>query len=458
MKAVRSSMQAVLLALLVGSWLVPSSSVPAQAATSFVQRSGSTLTVNGVPVRFAGANIYWLGIDRSAGVYTYPTKFRIDDAMATAREMGAGVIRSHAAISTGCSLCIEPSLNTFNDSAFQGLDYAVYSARVHHLRLILPLVDNYHYYRGGKHNFTDWAGVTEDKFYSNQRVIGYYETYISHILNHVDPYTGLAYKNDPTLAAWETGNELTAPANWTSLISSYIKSIAPNQLVVDGNYGINSTHLSISTVDIYSDHFYPPNTSRMLSDAKTVKAANKVFYVGEYDWTGQNGGSDLASFLNAIQTSTASGDTYWSLFEHNDVNGFVNKADSLALHYTGDTADMKSRVVLLRNHAYAMGGQAVPAPLVPAGPLLHDAAVQTGLVPGVIVNWQGSVGADSYDVERSDDGGATWSVVATGLTDNSTPWEDTTVFGDGSLHSYRVQPISLSGVPGTYSNVASVTY
>ena len=146
------------------------------------------------------------------------------------------------------------------------------------------------------------------------------------------------------------------------------------------------------------------------------------------------------------------------MFEHNDVNGFVNKADHFALHYTGDTADMKTRALVLRDHAYAMAGKVVPAPMVPPAPVLHDAVAQTGLVPGVVVNWQGSVGADGYDVERSDDGGATWTVVATGLTDNSTPWEDTNVFGDGSLHAYRVQPFGLSAVAGTYSNVISLTY
>jgi len=39
------------------------------------------------------------------------------------------------------------------------------------------------------------------------------------LLNHVNTYTCLAYKNDPTIMAWETGNELDPPTSWTQTIS-----------------------------------------------------------------------------------------------------------------------------------------------------------------------------------------------------------------------------------------------
>jgi mannan endo-1,4-beta-mannosidase len=73
------------------------------------------------------------------------------------------------------------------------------------LRLIIPLTDNWHYPVGGKHNFTDWRGISdENQFYYNPQVIGDFETYISTQLNRVNSYTGVSYKNDPTILAWET--------------------------------------------------------------------------------------------------------------------------------------------------------------------------------------------------------------------------------------------------------------
>src|SRR5713226_1730799 len=78
-------------------------------SVKFVERFGSQLLFKGNVFRFSGANIYWLGLDENVGGIDYPTSFRVDDALATAREMGATVVRSHTlGISTGCPLCIEP--------------------------------------------------------------------------------------------------------------------------------------------------------------------------------------------------------------------------------------------------------------------------------------------------------------------------------------------------------------
>ena len=215
--------------------LQPTHAVP----DTFVVRSGSQLLLKGKPFRFSGANIYWLGLDENVDGLDYPTRFRVDDALATAQEMGATVVRSHTlGISVGCPLCIEPSPGVFNEVALQHVDYAIVSAKRHGLKLIIPLVDNFHWYHGGKHTFTEWRGITdEQQFYTNATVIGDFEQYISHILNRVNSITGIAYKDDPTILGWETGNGLTAPLDWVQMIARYLKSIDPNYLVIDGNSG-----------------------------------------------------------------------------------------------------------------------------------------------------------------------------------------------------------------------------
>jgi hypothetical protein len=63
---------------------------------------------------------------------------------------------------------------------------------------------------------------------------------------------------DPTILAFETGNELggstgTAnppPIEWTTAVSLYLKELAPNTLVIDGSYGIQSGNLPTPSVDI----------------------------------------------------------------------------------------------------------------------------------------------------------------------------------------------------------------
>ncbi len=276
---------------------------PSRAATGtgFVTRAGATLLLDGRPFRFAGANIYWLGLDENVGGVNYPTRFRVDDALTTARAMGATVVRSHTlGISVDCALCVEPSLGHFNATALAHIDDAVKAARGHGIHLVVPLVDNWRYYHGGKHTFTDWRGVAdENQFYTNATVIADFEQYIGHLLNHVNIYTGVAYKDDPTIMAWETGNELSAPASWVKTITTYIKGVDRNHLVLDGNYGVKPDDLSLPGVDIVSDHFYPADVAKLTSDAAAVRSAGKAYIAGEFDWQGKKGGDPPDSFLAA---------------------------------------------------------------------------------------------------------------------------------------------------------------
>jgi mannan endo-1,4-beta-mannosidase len=327
---------------------------PAPSSSAFVTRQGSTLYFNGKPFRFAGPNIYWLGLTDNQ---TYPSTSRVDNALAAAKTMGATVVRAHTlGISVGCGNCLEPSLNHFNDQAFNSIDYAVAKARQDGLHLIIPLTDNYHYFHGGKHTFTDWVGDgNENDFYTNSTVIADFETYIAHLLNHVNPRTGIALKNDPTIMAWETGNELNDATNsWTENIARYIKSLAPHQLVADGHptdWWGNTGQLQNPDVDMVTGHFYPPNNSWLQRDANLAAQSGKVYFVGEYDWTGSGGGDSLSSFLSLIENPAnhVSGDLFWSLWD----NG--NSGDQYTLHYPGDNSSMQAAVNMLMRHAHIMG-------------------------------------------------------------------------------------------------------
>jgi mannan endo-1,4-beta-mannosidase len=70
--------------------------------------------------------------------------------------------------------------------------------------------------------------------------------------------TQLTMGEEPTILAFETGNELggsdgastPAPVEWTTAISIYLKELAPNTLVIDGSYGIRPGNLGIPSVDI----------------------------------------------------------------------------------------------------------------------------------------------------------------------------------------------------------------
>jgi len=350
------------------------------SSAGFVLRTGTSLSLDGKPFRFSGPNIYWLALDENVKPSpSYPTKGRVTEVLAVAQTMGATMVRAHSlGVSVGSSLSVEPSLANFNAAAFEPIDYAINAAHEYGVRLIIPLVDDYDYYTGGKYTFLRWRGLSSgNDFYTNAQVIGDFKAYIAHLLNHVNQYNGVAYKDDPTIAIWETGNELGAydlkegapPNSWTQSIADYIKSIDSQHLVMDGSDGINSAALSIPSVDVYSDHLYPLSVNLLKSDVSKVTAAGKAILIGEYDWTGAHGGDQLTSLLAELESDKSVGDVYWSLFGHDaQCSGYVSHNDGYTLHYPGDNADVMTRVGQLRKHAFQMSGVAMPAATTPACP------------------------------------------------------------------------------------------
>jgi mannan endo-1,4-beta-mannosidase len=419
------------------------------SSNGFVTRRGSQLMLNGHPFRFAGANMHWLPFGDST---KYTSQFEINDGLDAAKEMGLTVVRSHdLGISVGCSNCIEPALGAFNETALEHDDYVIKAARDHGIRLIIPLTDNYHYPAGGKHTFTDWRGIfDENQFYYNPQVIQDFETYISVLLDHVNVYTGIAYKNDPTIMAWETGNELFPPTNWTQTISTYIKSIDRNHLVLDGHYGVDPNAASLTNVDIVSNHYYPKNDLKVTLDATAARKIGKVFIVGEFDWNDANGGDPLSNFLSAIESNSAvAGDLFWELWPHDDHYGYVHGEVQYILHYPGDAAAMRASTRQLRMHAYNMRDLATPEDSIPGTPLLE---VVTREGTENVLIWRGAAKASSYTIERSTiSAKGPWTVICDRCaTDDDIPWVD--IAPPPDLLSYRVIANNLFGRAGLPSN------
>ncbi len=426
-------------------------------ATAFVKRSGSSLLLNGKKFRFSGANLYWLGLQETGQGNIYPSSFEVEDALATAQAMGATVIRSHTlGISVGCSLCLETERGVFNKTAFQHIDFAIQAAAEHGMKLIIPLVDNWHYYHGGKYTFTDWLGLDdEDMFYSDTQAITDFQHYISVLLNHVNIYTGVAYKNDPTILAWELGNELRAPLDWEQTTASYIKSIDTNHLIASGSYNWHERksffvpELALPSIDIYAGHYYPPSIADLQAQDTLAESEHKVFIAEEYDWNTDNGDS-LYSFLAAIEHSNIAGDLYWSLFPHSDTYGYVQQNEHFTLHYPGDTPDMQNRTAMLRVHAYTMGGRPVPTNDIPGTPLI------TSIQQNEIF-WRGADDAATYTIERSTlSSNGPWTIICNRCTtDDDIPWTDLSQ-PTGQLW-YRMEASTATGTYGSYSNIYPIS-
>ncbi|CAH7672323.1 glycoside hydrolase superfamily [Phakopsora pachyrhizi] len=344
---------------------------------AFIKKEGTLLKAGSQIYRPVGPNIYWLGLDENVGQkISYPTRGRVREAIAIAAAMGANTIRSITlGVSTGHPLSVWPSKGETNEDAFDSIDYAIATARHYGLR----------FYHGGKYDFLTWEGINstnadaEMNFYRNEGVIKTFKQYIEVILNHVNQFNGLAFKDDPTILAWETGNELGAfdleqgapPGEWTEEIASYIKSIDRNHLVIDGSDGLMDTDgddiegLAAKSIDIVSDHLYPIINNTFWQDHTLAMVSDKVLLIGEYDWTGSNGGLSLNNFYNEVRKTKNVGDIAWSVMAHDEsCCRYITHDDGYSIYYpNGNARLMQNRVLRLVQHWYHFTGRDSPSVL-----------------------------------------------------------------------------------------------
>jgi mannan endo-1,4-beta-mannosidase len=180
-----------------------------------------------------------------------------------------------------------------------------------------------------------------------------FKAHIGFVLNHINRYTGIAYKDDPAILAWETGNELTVSANpwtsthvdWTEDIAQHIKvTLGAQQLVVDGHTDLDNTAATTWSMWTYILLTRTARTSIHLGSWRkaqlftrtTVHSHGKAFSLGEYTWTDKdlNGFSlswTLTQMLSAIEASPyVDGDNFWSLYPP-----LENWGGGFTLHYPG---------------------------------------------------------------------------------------------------------------------------
>ncbi len=263
-----------------------------------------------------------------------------------------------------------------------------------------------------------------------------------HAYSHA--HAGRRALDEPAILAWETGNELLPPANWTAAVAAYIKALDPNHLVLDGTYGVNPEALTIAALDIVSDHFYPVDAGRLATGTRLAADGGKAYFAGEFGWTS----GDVAGFMAALQNGTAAGDCYWSLFPHLDSWGYEQHMDGFTVHWPGDDSAMVSAAAALRGHAAAMGGGGPPG----AGPAPLAPRVTLADASGGRLAWRGAAGGASYSYETAPDAAGPFAPGCTRCaTDNQTPLS---VPPPAPGSWVRVRAHNVDGEPGAYSEPA----
>jgi endo-1,4-beta-mannosidase len=297
--------------------------------TQFASRQGTNFMLDGKVFFFAGTNTYDImnfGSGSGDTETQYMDKAKIDAHFTNLQNDQVKVLRlwifNHEDWHG-----FEKQEGVFNEQEFAQFDYIIQSAKAHNVMLI-PVFENYWEAYGGIDRRLSWEGLGSGqsnrwRFFKKSECPGcfdQYKNYVSFILNRVNHYSGIAYKNDPTIFAWDlmnepryenaTPNENTSGVTlraWVDEMGQYVKSIDPNHMVMvgieghesrygfGGDEGVPFVYVQQSPyIDMTSAHPYPTEAWANLSIAQTKtlirqwisdshNLVGKPFYMSEWN-------------------------------------------------------------------------------------------------------------------------------------------------------------------------------
>ncbi|KAJ2551103.1 hypothetical protein EV175_003815 [Coemansia sp. RSA 1933] len=275
----------------------------------FVTANGTRLMRNGVAYRVSGAN-YWQAMNLGMAHGPSSNRQRVLDDLATLARYGVNMVRILAS-SEGSQFGTAPDRmypvlmeapGTYNENVFAGLDWVLAQLPRFNMTATVTLT-NYWTWSGGAAQYVSWATASEipypvqwdpvrrvfaggdyntyleyaNRFYADATIYstiqGWYRAHLRAVVMRVNTETGLRYRDDPSIMAWELMNEPQIIDThdgeellfqWIDGSAELIQSLDPHHLVTTGAESKNgerwfevmhrSTHISLA-----SCHFWPLN-------------------------------------------------------------------------------------------------------------------------------------------------------------------------------------------------------
>lgn len=431
----------------------------------FIRVRGDQLIEHGKPFRFISWNIPNLHLaednlsfeDMRASGWRSPNRFEITDALASVRQMGGTVARTYVlSVRRPGDSPDKPrhvfGPGQFSEAAFRTLDEVLQIANEQGVRLIIPFVDNWHWW-GGRAEYAGFRGRKKNDFWTDPQLIADFKQTIHFVLTRTNTLTGVRYADDPAILCWETGNELESPPDWTREIAGYIKSIDRNHLVMEGFHTseLREKSLAMPEVDIVTTHHYPgmkKTFAQLIRENAARAKGRKPYIVGEFGFVDMN---QLAAAIQATLETQTAGALAWSLRYRNRDGGFYWHSEPSggnkykAFHWPGSAMgndyDEIAFMKLMRQQAFAIRGLPLPEIPTPAPPDLLPIADASA------ISWRGSVGADLYQVERASQPSGPWAVVADNVDESFTQYRP--LFSDETVGRgqwfYRIRASNSAG-------------
>lgn len=229
--------------------------------TGFVTTQNADFVLDGEIYRFAGTNAYHLPnyekLDPSV----------VDRAMDSFQDAGITVVRMwgfyDGAPQYSGDITLQPQAGVYSEENLRHLDNVIAKSKEHGVKVVLTLI-NYWNQLGGISQYNSWAGQSGGMtaFINGEKQQKWFKDYISMLLNRVNTVTGVAYKDEPAIFAWEIMNEgrnrgsnPQVIRDWYQDIAQFIKSIDPNHMVSTGEEGFDESTPSAYSVSQYTNTY-----------------------------------------------------------------------------------------------------------------------------------------------------------------------------------------------------------
>jgi mannan endo-1,4-beta-mannosidase len=331
----------------------------------FVTVASARFQLDGHPWYFVGDNVYYLGVMASPG---WGNTAAVDNSVTMSQALGITVWRvwgfcdGHG--DCPASLTWQDPNGVFNDTNLRGLDYVVQKAGAAGIKLEIALQGTYTAH-GGIPVILGWCGqdpTNRPIYFTDTCSKTLVKNWITHLLNHTNFYTGVVYKNDPTIFAWELQTEVefndditdptsTNVAAWLTEMVAHIHSIETNHLITNGEQGWDvpayaslythyaypswmlngikgvSFRKNCAVLDFCTAHLYPDGWSQpdplnlstaWITDHQAIaQSLGKPVVLGEFGFTEGYLGVSLAAYIANVFSAVAAvhlaGADYWQL-------------------------------------------------------------------------------------------------------------------------------------------------
>jgi len=272
------------------------------APSPFVRQQCGQLWLHGKPYSFIGTNMWYGAILASKG--QGGDRQRLCAELDTLVALGLTNLRILVGSDgeRGVLTKVEPTLQlapgVYNDTILDGLDYLLAEMGKRNMKAVLYLNNSWEW-SGGYGFYLEQAGFGKAprpeeagyeafmkhvaQFADSEKAQSLFYDYVRFIVSRTNRYTYTAYTDDPTVMAWQIGNEPRAFgeaqkegfASWLSKTSALIRSLDTRHLISVGSEGIwgcemdSALYHRISAdpnIDYLTVHIWPYNWGWVQAD------------------------------------------------------------------------------------------------------------------------------------------------------------------------------------------------